>query len=301
MNKRIIRVEDVQEKMVDTLLNGHVKGTTTYIDQLDEGWTWRIGEINLWSGYNNEGKGTWLRFIALIKALEEKKKFVWYGPEDAPAEWYYDELIHTLSGKSTDKDHPNFIGPDLYVKCLEIIKGLFTFIHIPVPNNTIEEIVDLWRKMKEDDPSLYGFVIDPHIRVTRSKKAPERDDLYGAYFMGILNDFVLEYPDVSVHIVMHQQTPSKTDSGNYPEPSKYTIKQGGTYSDTADNVIIVWRPKYASEKKDTHVIIKSDKIKKQKLVGLPQSINFRFNPKSNRFVDFMNPNIDLYPFEKHLK
>ena len=46
---------------------------------------------------------------------------------------------------------------------------------------------------------------------------------------------------------------------------------------------------------------KSDKIKKQKLVGLPQSLNFRFNPKTNRYVDFNNPNIDLYPFEKHLK
>lgn len=301
MSKRIIRVQDVQEKMVETLLNGHVKGTTTYIEDLDQAWTWRDGEVTIWTGYNNEGKGTFIRFLALIKSLEEKTKNVFYAPEDAPAEWFYDELIHTLSGLSTDKDHPNFIGADLYVKCLEIIKELFTFIHLPVPTNTVEEITKLFKMLKESDNSYKRFFIDPHIRVSRSKNAPERDDLYGGYFMGVLNDFVMEFPDTHVGLVMHQQTPSKTDNGNYPEPSKYTIKQGGTYSDTADNVNIIWRPKYASDKMDTHVVFKSDKIKKQKLVGLPQSLNFRFNPKTNRFVDFNNANINLYPFEKYLK
>ncbi len=301
MNKRIIRVQDVQEKMVDTLLNGHVKGTTTYISDVDEAWTWRQGEVTIWSGYNNEGKGTFIRFLTLIKLLEEKDRACFYAPEDSPAEWFYDELIHTLSGLSTDKDHPNFIGPDLYAKCLEIIKELFTFIHLPVPTNTVEEIVKLWRMLKESDSSYKYFFIDPHVRVTRSKNAPDRDDLYGAYFMGVLNDFVIEYPDTHIGVVMHQQTPQKTDSGNYPEPSKYTIKQGGSYSDTADNVVIIWRPNYASVKTDTHVIFKSDKIKKQKLVGLPQSLNFRFDAKTNRFVDYNNGVTDLYPFEKHLK
>jgi|688.fasta_scaffold00478_117 twinkle protein len=301
MSKRVIRIRDVQEHMVETLLNGHVKGTTCYIDEIDQVWTWRQGEVNIWTGYNNEGKGTMIRFLALIKALEEKKKFVFYAPEDSPAEWFYDEIIHTLSGKSTDKDNPNFIGPDLYVKCLEILKDLFIFIHIPLPDNTIENLVKLWRGMKEKDPSLYGFIIDPHIRITRSKESPDRDDLFGGYFMGYLNDFVVDFPDVSVHLVMHQQTPKKDDTGNYPEPSKYTIKQGGTYSDTADNVIIVCRPNYAKDKTDTYVIFKSEKIKKQKLVGLPGTVKMRFNPKTNRYVDYNNGSTDLYPFEKHLK
>ena len=52
----------------------------------------------------NEGKSEILKQICLIKSLEENKKFVFYSPEDFPPEEFYDGMIHTLSGMSTDKD-----------------------------------------------------------------------------------------------------------------------------------------------------------------------------------------------------
>lgn len=301
MKNRIIRVEDVQEDMVETLLNGHEKGSTTYIPEIDEIWTHRRGELNLWTGLSNQGKGTMLRFLLLIKCLEESIKSCFYAPEDSPAQWFYNELIHTLSGRSTDKDHPNFIGPDLYAKCLEIIKPLFTFIHIPVPNNTVEAIVTVWRELKESDNSYKYFVIDPHVRVSRSNKADNRDDLQAAYFMGILNDFLRDYPDCIVHVVLHQQTPKKNESGNYDKPSGYQVKQGGSFFDTTDNLLLIYRPNYGKDKRDTHCVIESEKIRRQKLVGLPGKCDFRFNPKTNRYVDYNNPAIDIYDFSKHLK
>lgn len=289
---------DVAEEMVFALLNGRDKGTTTYIPELDEAWTWRGGEVNLWTGYANEGKGTFIRYISLIKALEEDKKFVFYVPEDGPAASFFDELIHTASGKSTDKDNDNFIGQDLYDFWLQRIKDLFVFIYIKAPYNTIENIIETWEELLEEDPELYGFVIDPYVRVTRSDSAPERDDLYAGYLMNFLTDFAEDHKHVTVHMVMHQLTPKVDANGYYPKPNMYTIKNGGTFADTTDNVLSVWRPKYAKEKIDTSVVFSSEKIKKQKLVGVPKALDYKFDRKKNRFMDANNPLIDLYPFEK---
>lgn len=298
---KIIKPDDVKEEMTDALLNGRLKGTTTYISDIDQAWTWRIGEVNIWTGYANEGKGTFIRFLSLIKALEEKKNFYFYIPEDGPADFFFDKLIHTLSGKSTDKDNKNFIGPDLWDFCYELIKDRFHFLHFPVGHNTIEGIVECFEDIAKNDPDAFGFIIDPYVRVMRSKYAPDRDDLYGAYLMNYLSDFAAEFPTVTVHMVMHQQTPKRDDNKVYPQPNMYTIKSGGTFADVTDNVLSIWRPLYAKDKQDTTVHFTSEKIKKQELVGVPQTIKLRFNPKTHRYVDANNPAIDLYPFEKWTK
>ena len=297
MNKRIIVAQDVIENMTYNLLNGSEKGTTTYIDDIDQAWTFRKGEVNIITGYANEGKSMFLRQLCLIKGLEEKKKFCFYTPEDMPAEFFFDELIHTLSGKSTDKDNPFCISPEEYIKCYEKINNIFTLIHISSPDNTVENIVKQWKTMLDH----YAFIIDPYVRLTRSNKSPERDDLHASYLMGILNDFLIEHPDKIVFMVMHQQTPRRTDNGTYPEPNMYAVKSGGTFADTADNVLSIWRPNYAKDKLDTQVHFTSQKIKKQKLTGIPQTVKFRFNRKKNRYADFNNENIDIYDFSKHIK
>jgi hypothetical protein len=83
---------------------------------------------------------------------------------------------------------------------------------------------------------------------------------------------------------MHQTTPRKEKDGNYPPPSLYQIKGGGTFADSTDNSISVWRPNRATDPNDTTVIIKTDKIKKQKLVGVPFEIEIDFNRKKNRYM-----------------
>jgi twinkle protein len=90
--------------------------------------------------------------------------------------------------------------------------------------------------------------------------------------------------NVSYHLVMHQITPRKEPSGNYPPPNLYNIKGGGTFADSTDNAISVWRPKRGTDPNDTAVIIKTDKIKKQKLVGIPFEIELDFSRKRNRYL-----------------
>jgi len=288
---------DDYDQMNYDLTNGQEKGSTTYIDIYDNCWKWKPGTFNIISGYQNEGKGQWLRFICLIKALEENKKFVFYSPEDYPSSAIWLDLIHTLSGCSTDKDNYNFISPKQYDEAYELIKDKFYFVYIKPPNNTLSEIMKSFREILEKDKDCFGFIIDPHIKVMRDEDvAGLRDDLYGAYVTSTLCDFS-RTNNVITFLVMHQNNPEKDARGCYVEPDTYRIKQGSSYSDTADSVHIVWRNNYAKDKLDTHVIIGTKKVKVQKLVGIPQLFPLNFNRKTNRYTNL--DGTDLYNFSKH--
>jgi hypothetical protein len=68
------------------------------------------------------------------------------------------------------------------------------------------------------------------------------------------------------------------------QPDLNNIKGGGTFSAKTDNACIVWRPNRALDFKDPEVIFASQKIKKQKLVGQPQSIEYIvFDIKKQRY------------------
>ena len=54
--------------MLDNYRNGQERGTTTYIPAVDSAWTWRNGELNIWTGYQNEGKSMFLNQLVLLKA-----------------------------------------------------------------------------------------------------------------------------------------------------------------------------------------------------------------------------------------
>jgi twinkle protein len=85
---------------------------------------------------------------------------------------------------------------------------------------------------------------------------------------------------------MHQLTPKQDETRKYPEPSMYSMKGGGSWADGCDNVLSVWRPHYANDKTNDEVQVASQKIKKQKLVGLPQKVKLKFNRVTNRYLDF---------------
>lgn len=80
----------------------------------------------------------------------------------------------------------------------------------------------------------------------------------------------------------------------------YYVKGGGTWADGSDNINSIWRPSYARDKIDDEVMFTSHKIKKQKLVGIPQDVKFRFNRKTNRYVSY-DTKQDVFQFDKHLR
>lgn len=239
-----------------------------------------------------------LKQLCLIKVLEEGCNFIFSSPEDYPPGEFFDDMIHTLAGATTDKFYPEVISKELYVHCYELIKDHFHFIYIKPPYNTIEATIEQAENIIKEQKKITGLIIDPILKFSKSKTAPDRDDQYAGYIGALLTD-VARVNNISVHMVMHQLTPKLNDFGLYPKPNMYSVKGGGSWADGVDNVIFVQRPMYAKDKEDTSVIFGSQKIKKQKLVGIPQEVALKFDRFSNRYRtedgDF------LFNFDKFIK
>lgn len=294
----IMKMDDCLDDMVYDLLHGKERGTTTYIDKLDDAWTWRLGEFNIWTGYTNEGKSLFLRFISLVKAIMEKWKFAFYAPEDYPAKEFFDDLIHTGCGKSTDPLNPGgCVKEKTYRRVASQIKDYFYFVYIKPPENTLDNVIREFDKLI-DSEGIKGCIIDPIIKLSRPREFMQADDKYAAYVTTMCTDFA-RTKNISLNLVMHQLTPRLQENGLYPKPTYYNIKGGGTWVDGTDNVLSVQRPLYARDKIDDEVIFTSQKIKKQKLVGIPQEIKFRFDRKKNRYINYESK-MDVFDFSEGL-
>jgi len=225
-----------------------------------------------------------LKSIFLIKALEEGWKGIFCAPEDFPPDEFFDGAIHTLAGMTTDKSKPEVISEQNYLKAYEFIKDKFIFLYVEPPNNSIPLVLEEMSKICKEE-KIDVCVIDPLLKFSRPKGYSDRDDIYASHIGSLCTDFCRK-EDVSFHLIMHQLTP-QTDSMNktYMEPNVYRIKGGGSWSDGFDNVLSIWRPNYSIDKLDTTVQFSSQKIKKQKLVGIPQKISINFDRKKNRYCN----------------
>ena len=287
--------EECLDEMLYDLENGKIKGTTTYNSSIDQCWTWRKEEFNIWTGYANEGKSKFVKEICLPKALKENWKFAFCSPEDYPAKEFFDDMVHTLSGLTTDRDRKNVIKRDFYKFVIDRIKNNFFFVYVDPPHNTIKGVLEQFRILN-DTVDLDGTIIDPLLKFARPKGFTDRDDIYASYIGSISVDFARK-AEVSHHMVMHQLTPRLEQDRKYPEPSMYTMKGGGSWADGCDNVLSIWRPNYATDKQDDEVQFSSQKIKKQKLVGIPQKLKMRFNRFTNRYIDY-DKGTSLFDFDK---
>jgi twinkle protein len=294
-NNSIKTFEGQKESMLDAFRKGKEPGSKTYVRDIDEiqvngftnkMWSWRQGEFNIWTGYNNEGKSQFLIFLCVLKALKENWKFAFFSPENYPPDEFFDDIIHTITGKTTDKNAKNFnLTEDEYLKAFEKVKNNFFFVYPEsegMPDFRIEQIEGVFEYLTWEK-GVNAVIVDPYIKIRHEIMGGEPEHLYASRFMMDRINFTRKN-HVSYHLVMHQTTPRKGNDGNYPPPSLYQIKGGGTFADSTDNAISVWRPLRGTDPNDTSVKIKSDKIKKQKLVGIPFEIDIDFNRKRNRYV-----------------
>lgn len=280
----IFEVKDVSQSMYHTYEHGQKRGTTTYVNCIDKAWTWRGGEVNLWTGYQNEGKSLFLNQLCVIRAIKEDAKVGIFSPENMPLDDFYNDIIEMYIGKSVDPYYKNnYMTRSEFSKGLQFCQDNFFLIY-PEKDFKLESIFERAKYLVKKK-GIRTLIIDPYNTVEHKMRSGEREDLYISRFMANLKRFAVEY-DLSINLVAHQITarPNEKDGGRYYKPTLNNIKGGGTFADKADNVLIVWRPNRALDFKDKEVIFASQKIKKQKLVGIPQDVtNIYFDIRSNRY------------------
>jgi len=278
----VFEVDDVVESMMDGFINGQERGTTTYIPDVDRAWTWRMGEVNIWTGYQNEGKSLFLNQLSTIKAFHDGWKFGVFSPENMPMKDFFNDIVEMYIGKSADPYYQNNqMTKDEYFEAINFVRRHFFLIY-PRKNFNLDSIFER-AKFLVRTKGIRSLIIDPYNTVQHKMYSGEREDLYISRFMSELKRFAIDN-HISVNLVAHQVTPLKDESGRYYKPDVNRIKGGGTFADKADNVLFVSRPNRALDFSDTSVIFGSQKIKKQKLVGIPQEVeNINFNIREQRY------------------
>lgn len=275
----VFSADDCFDRMLFTFKNGKNRGTSTYFTGLDGHFTWRTGEVTLWTGYNNEGKSKFLKQLLLLKSFNDNWRHAIFSPEELPIEDIYDDFIHSLIGKNVDRAYANVMDESEYRAGYQFIRDKVFIIDPikPTLENILERASYLIRRF-----DLKTVTIDPYNQVWHEMAPGEREDLYISRFMTILKSFAVKH-DVCVNLVAHQVTPIIEKGKNYPKPNLYRVKGGGTFADKVDNLVFVWRENRNTNKKDTTVIVGSEKIKKQMLVGFPGEIELAFSPATNRY------------------
>jgi twinkle protein len=320
----VSRLEDFEAEMWAQYNNGLNKGTSTYFDPVDRVWKWRPTEVTVVSGYANEGKTTLFLHLAMIACVfEPMRRFLVFSPENIPQHEFYEDLIHSFMGLPSDITIQNRMTPEQYKRGMEFMNEHFLLLY-PTSrtddgheeeNFTVSTIISKVIETKRTD-NITDVIIDPYNMVEHDLRISDREDLYISKFMTKLKRLALRC-DVSVTLIAHQLTPRPDPkTGNYPRPSMYNIKGGGTFADKADNVITMWRP-YRRKQYEDHIeedhkkfvdgimgterdkadilkslmIMESEKIKKQKLVAQPGEVIFLYKYKSARFsaIDQHNP------------
>ena len=295
--RSIKTLKDQKSSLLDIFRKGRKKGSKTYVRDLDmvningfdnKLWSWKEGEMNIWTGYNGEGKSQFLIFLCILKAIKEDWKFAFFSPENDPPYEFFDDVVHTILGRTTDRQAKEFdLTEEQYTEAFKLVENNFFFIYPEDENGKPDYTIDNIEKIFEYlvfDKGVKSVIVDPYIKIKHDIHSGEQEHLYASRFMMDRIHWTRKN-NVSYHLVMHQLTPRKDkDSGNYPPPNLYSIKGGGTFADSTDNVLTVYRPNRGSDPRDNLVEISSEKIKKQKLVGIPSSVRMRFDRKKNRYT-----------------
>lgn len=279
----VFTCEDVISSMLHTFKNGKNRGTTTYFKELDTHWTWRKGEVTIFTGYNNEGKSNFFLQLAVLKARFENWKFGGFSPENYPIQDFFDDIIHCYNGTGCDPFYKgNFMSEEDYIRGANFANDHFYLIN-PEDNYTFDEII-LKAKYLVTRKGINCLFIDPYNQIEHRMERGEREDLYISRFMAKLKRIAVQL-DIVVILIAHQVTPTFGRDEDYPQPDTYKIKGGGTFSDKSDNVIAVWRPYRRSNPQDNSVKIIVGKIKKQKLVGIPGEIDMFYSRSKNQYFE----------------
>ncbi len=270
------------EAMKDQHKNGKKRGVSTRMPGLDGVFSWKAGELTLGSGYPNSGKSEWFLQLALLMAVFEGWKWAVFSPEAGSADEFYDGLIHSLVGRSTDPAYTNQMSLAQYAEAAEFVMEHFFYIY-PDTDHTIEEIESNFVYCIREF-GCQGVILDPYNGL--SDPGAEREDRYLSKFLTKRKRFAVDH-QINYVLVAHPKGDRKVGSdGEYPVIGYYDLAGGAMWGNKVDNFIVVRRPLQETDAANTTVDVHVKKIKKQRLVGIPGIVRYSFERGTNRYMKY---------------
>jgi twinkle protein len=239
--------------------------------------------VVVYHGIGNAGKSAFAYQIALMRTIFDDARWAVFSPENHPPTYFYDDLIHMYLGKPSNRRAHNRATEDEYNQGMAFLADKFYYVYPNSENPTPEYIFKVFTHLIKTK-KIDGVIIDPYNQMTNELDATGREDRYISQFLGKCKRFAIQH-NIYFWIIAHPKGGLKRvkNSQDYDRPNVYDLAGGGMWISKCDDILCVHRKYFYSDPQDTTVEITSQKIKKQKLCGIPGTVEFSFDRQANRF------------------
>ena len=299
--KDVIYGIDVKEQALSIYDNGYAKVDGIGVQQLDERFKPKRGEITVLTGIGNYGKSSFKKWYQAMRILLYGEKFATFSPEDNPPEEYYHDFVEIIFGCDCSPSNPNRPTKQVYESVYDMVCKHIFYVYpkdvSPTPQYIMEVFLELIVKENVD-----GVDIDPFNQLTNEYQKFQRSDKYLEWVLSVFSRFS-QINNVFFWIVAHPTKMAKASDGNYPCPDVYDLTDGAMWNNKLDNILVYHRPYAQTNPQDPTCEFHSKKIRRQKIVGKKGFIIFEMVFKTRRFffdgldsLQFLlnQKNIDFY-------
>lgn len=285
----VIYGDSVLDAALEILHKGYKSAETCGIPEIDRLLKFKRGEITLGTGIGNHGKSTFEYFLLLNKSYKDGDKWAIFGPESFPAEEFYHDLTEMLVGADCTPLNLNPVPEATYLKAYQFIKEHFFYIYPMVLSPTPELIKSRFLQLIMKH-GVTGCVIDPFNQMANDYGKQGRDD---KYLETLLSDFkkFAAINNVFFRIIAHPKLLRKNPDGGYDVPDAFDVAGGAMWNNKMDNIYVYHRPNRHKDAMDRLCSMTTRKIKRQKIVGIVDSIEFEYSRHMRRFL------FDTYPIK----
>jgi len=287
------QVMDVADDLLEVFQKGLTQGNTTFYGELDKLFKWKKKELNLWVGYGNFGKTTFVLHLMIIMSMYCDWKWAIFSPENFPASDFFIDLIEMYVGKHVDDRRGNKMTEEEYVGAMEFLQDHIIYVY-PSDVQDITTIHDIFRKLHLKH-GLDGVVIDPFNQLDNLFEGNNRDDQILSIMLKESKRFAL-MNNLSYNIIAHPRNVLPDKEGKRPDVDVWHLAGGAMWNNKIDNIMAVDRPEWWRDKTSTLTKLRSLKIKRRRTGGKAGGeCDFDYLPNQSRYCLIDNDKIVIDP------
>jgi len=280
----VFTVNSEKEYMIDVFNRGKKKGITTGYRCLDNHYKLRTSELDVWTGVPGSGKTMMAFQIMLNSSLMYGWKWGVFSPENYPIGDLFDTLAEMLIGNTSDIEKNGRMTIHEYEKAIEFLNEHFYAIY-PEDDFTLENIISKFKHLVMRH-GIKGCLLDPFNQLDHKFQGRDETTYIGECLTTIRR--FEQVNDVKFIVIAHPRKMDRDETGvHYKMPTAYDISGSQNWFNKADNVVCVHRVN-PMDVYDTSVRFNVQKVKFQKLVGVPGEGMLKYDRRSGRFLDEMN-------------
>jgi hypothetical protein len=281
--KDVVYGDDVESDAISIFENGYERLNGIGVDEIDDRWKFKRGEMTVLTGIGNYGKSTFLKWYMITRAVMFDEKFGLFAPEDNPSHEFYHECTEILMGTQCTPSNANRPKLESFRQAYQFISDHFFFISptksAPSPEYIKERFLELIVK-----ENISGCIIDPFNQMANDyNKFGGRSDKYLEFTLSDIHKFSRDN-NVFLMIIAHPHKMFKDQTGNYPCPDVYELNDGSMWSNKCDNIIVFHRTEFQTKPDGNECEFHSKKIRRQRTVGKRGMSLMQYSRERRRFM-----------------